>query len=221
MQVHVIDDDPAVRQMLGTAMESASLPARLYDSAGAFLEEFDAQTAGCIVLGSERCCRRSTAWSSSASTRARGTSDHVIGSTFRCPDAVQCMKLGAVDVLQKPFKITKLIELVRGACRRVRNAASESLSRKKSGSISTLTPREEELLKLVVSGSSSKQIARSLQISVMTVANHRAHLLAKTGRTTRPIWCVWRRWRGSFRSNRAGPIRGDMEGTRRWVPLAR
>jgi two-component system response regulator FixJ len=181
MQVHVIDDDPAVRQMLGTAMESASLPARLYESAGEFLAEFDAQMAGCIVLDLRMPGMDGLELLRRLREMRVGLPIIVISGHADVPDAVQCMKLGAVDVLQKPFKIAKLIELVRSAlqvsaesCQRV--AEQEEIRRR----FSTLTPREEELLKHVVSGSSSKQIARSLHISVMTVANHRAHLLAKT-----------------------------------------
>jgi len=181
MQVHIIDDDVAVRQMLGTAMEGASMPVHLYESAQAFLEEFSPHEAGCIVLdlkmpemGGLELLQR---------LRDMGVEMPimVISGHAEVPDAVACMKLGAIDLLQKPFKIMELIDRVRLAlAQSVDSQERSARHREICRRFDTLTPRELELLKHLVSGSSSKQIAKALNISVMTVANHRAHVMAKT-----------------------------------------
>jgi two-component system response regulator FixJ len=181
MQVHIIDDDLAVRQMLGSAMEGAALPASLYASAQAFLDRFDPEQPGCIILDLKMPGIGGLDLLERLREKDVRMPIIVISGHADVPDAVKCIKLGAVDLLQKPFKIARLLELVRGALEKSveihqRNGQQEVIRRR----FKSLTPRELELLKHVASGSSSKQIAKALHISVMTVANHRAHMMAKT-----------------------------------------
>jgi FixJ family two-component response regulator len=91
------------------------------------------------------------------------------------------MKLGAIDLLQKPFEPRALLEAVQRAVQqcidRLQRRSEEEQIRRR---FAELTPRELDLLKLVVAGRSNKQIAYDLKISIKTVANHRASLMAKT-----------------------------------------
>jgi two-component system response regulator FixJ len=167
--------------MLGSAMEGAALPASLYESAQAFLDHFDPQQPGCIILDLKMPGIGGLELLQRLREKDVGMPIIVISGHADVPDAVKCIKLGAVDLLQKPFKIARLVELVRGALEKSveihqRNAQQEEIQLR----FKSLTPREWELLRHLVSGSSSKQIAKALHISVMTVANHRAHVMAKT-----------------------------------------
>jgi FixJ family two-component response regulator len=185
--VHIIDDDPGMRKSLDMLMESASLPARFYESAEAFLEEFDAESCGCLVLD----LRMPGMGGLELLQRLRAERNEipviVISGHADVSAAVRSMKLGAVDLLQKPFEPKTLIAAVRGALEKhadllQRHSEQTAVRDRFAG----LTPRELDLLKLVVAGRSSKQIAADLQISVKTVANHRASLLAKTGAANGP-----------------------------------
>jgi FixJ family two-component response regulator len=167
--------------MLKAAMDAVSLRAKLYDSAEAFLEEFNAHGAGCIVLDLKMPGMGGLQLLQKLREMAVEMPIIVISGNADVPNAVASMKLGAIDLLQKPFKINELIEKVQEALAQSaetheRNTRQREIRRR----FDTLTPRELELLKHLISGSSSKQIAKALNISVMTVANHRAHLMAKT-----------------------------------------
>jgi two-component system, LuxR family, response regulator FixJ len=180
VQVHVIDDDPAVRQMLASALESASLASRLYASAEDFLDAFTPGRAGCIVLdlkmpgmGGLELLRR-------LHDMTIELPIVVISGHAEVPDAVQAMQLGAVDLLQKPFRIATLLELVRRALQQSADSLGRSAKRAEIRErFASLSPRQLELLKYLVAGNSSKQIATAMHISVLTVSNHRAHLMAK------------------------------------------
>jgi two-component system response regulator FixJ len=179
--VHVIDDDAGMRKSIQMLLQSANLKTLVYDSAEAFLDDYHANHCGCIVLdlrmpgigGIELLQRLSAIQCDMPIIIISGHAD--------VPTAVRGMKLGAVDLLEKPFEPAKLLAAVQHAL------ASGMANREKSQELSAirqrmahLTPRELELLKLVVVGSSNKQIAYQLGISIKTVANHRANLMAKT-----------------------------------------
>jgi two-component system, LuxR family, response regulator FixJ len=179
--VHIIDDDPGVRKSLRLVMESASLPVCVYESGEEFLSTADLSKPGCMVLdlrmpgigGIEVLQRLRAALSELPAIIISGHAD--------VPTAMRGVKLGAVDVLQKPFEPHELLEAVHGA---IRNSTALQQRRAEEQAIrdrlSRLTPRELELLKLVVAGMPNKLIATELHISIKTVANHRASLMAKT-----------------------------------------
>ncbi|HVT91159.1 MAG TPA: response regulator [Tepidisphaeraceae bacterium] len=179
--VHIVDDDPGVRKSLQMVLESASLAVKVYESAERFLEDMDLSISGCIVLdlrmpgidGIELLQRLRTA--------GHEIPVIVISAHADVPTAVRSMKLGAVDLLQKPFEPKALLEIVRRAVQKSveinQKRAEENAIRKR---LADLTTRELELLRLVVAGRSNKQIASDLNISIKTVANHRANLMAKT-----------------------------------------
>jgi two-component system response regulator FixJ len=182
--VHVIDDDPGIRKSLRMVMEAAALPVRVYESAEQFLVEVDLQSPGCIVLdlrmpdlGGIELLQR--LWPARNDMVVIIISGHV-----DVPAAVSGMKLGAVDLLQKPFEPRRLLSLVKTSIETSialhRRRTEEEAARRRFGA---LTPRELALLKLVVAGRSNKQIACDLHISVKTVANHRASLMSKTQAT--------------------------------------
>ena len=106
----------------------------------------------------------------------------VVSGHVDIPQVVQSMSLGAIDLLQKPFRPDELVALVRRAIEAsIHSGALGTKQEEARQRFATLTPRELELAKLVVAGHSSKQIAAMLGLSTKTVENHRAHLMKKTG----------------------------------------
>ena len=179
--VHIIETQAEMRASLLMMVETASLAARAYESARRFLEEADLLSPGCCVLN----LGLADMWGMDnlKQLHAHGCDIPVviISEHGDVETAVDGMKLGAVDVVQKPVEPRKLIEAVRRALKSSielyhRRAQTADIRRR----IETLTQRELDLLKRVVSGRSNKQIAASMGISIKTVANHRANLMAKT-----------------------------------------
>jgi two-component system, LuxR family, response regulator FixJ len=179
--VHIVDDDAGMRKSLLMLAESASLVARGYESAEDFLAKGEPDHPGCIVLdlrmpgmsGIELLQRLRTDMNDIPVILISGHAD--VGSTVRG------MKLGAVDLLQKPIEPVVLIEAIR---RSLKLSQTLHHDRKESSSVrqrfECLTPREMELLTLLADGHSNKQIAVEMGISIKTVANHRANVMAKT-----------------------------------------
>ena len=109
-----------------------------------------------------------------------------IGAGMCCPRdgsvpmAVNSMKKGAVDFLEKPFNDEQLCLLVTNALQRIRDEGSKSvLSKRAQELLSRLTPREEQVLDRIVAGRLNKQIADDLDISIKTVEAHRANIMDK------------------------------------------
>jgi FixJ family two-component response regulator len=180
--IHIVDDDSGLRRSLEMMLESASIPVRTYASAEQFLEEMDLALPGCVVLD----LRMSGMGGMELLHRLRRDGHAIpiiiVSGHADVPTAVLGMKLGAVDLLQKPFEPGDLMEALSRAVEADRAAhqqrAQQQAIRQR---LAALTDRELELLELIVAGRSNKQVARDLGISIKTVANHRASLMAKTG----------------------------------------
>jgi FixJ family two-component response regulator len=178
--VFVVDDDPAIRKSLGMMLDAHSLRWQEYGSADEFLDGFDPSRAGCLVM--DLRMPGTTGEDALRQLREAGAQIPVIILTGHgdVPATVRTMKLGLVDFLQKPVDHSILIQTVREALRqdgerRRRDARTDALRHR----IETLTPRELQLLALLANGKTSKEIASTLDVSVKTVDNHRAHLLEK------------------------------------------
>jgi two-component system response regulator FixJ len=180
--VHVVDDDDGMRKSLLMLVETASLHAKGYASAEQFLEDMDQTQPACIVLDLRMPGMSGMELLRQLRDEKIDTPVIMISGHADVPTAVEGMKLGAVDFLQKPMEPKTLIAAIKrsieisAALKRAQG--EEQTIRQRFGA---LTPREMELLNLVVSGLANKQIARELGISIKTVANHRASLMAKTG----------------------------------------
>jgi two-component system response regulator FixJ len=103
------------------------------------------------------------------------------------PLAVEAMKAGAVDFLEKPFEAEGLIQAVEAGLRQSNNAASTAVDGEAARHcLETLTTREREVLERLVAGESNKEAARKLGVSHRTVEFHRAHIMEKTGGKSLP-----------------------------------
>jgi len=180
--VFVVDDDAGMRKSTIMLLEAASLPHIAYDSAKAFLARFDPDAPGCLLLDLHMPGMSGMDLIEQLRAQNCLLPVLVVSGTGTIPMAVQGMKLGVVDFLEKPVSPEVLIPKVQAAIeldaqRRV-DAAGQAALR---GRLVSLTVRERELLKLLVGGASNKIIAAELGISIKTVENHRAHIMEKTG----------------------------------------
>jgi two-component system, LuxR family, response regulator FixJ len=178
--VYVIDDDEAVRDSLAILLESVGLAHAVYGSALDFLDAYDPDRHACIVTdirmpgmsGLELQQRLLESRCEAPLIFITGHGD--------VPMAVNAMKRGAADFIQKPFRDQELIDRIHQAleqdkARRVaRNEEREIRER-----IKTLTPREAEVMERVVSGQANKVIAMDLGVSQRTVELHRARVMRK------------------------------------------
>ena len=192
-----VDDDPGMRNSLEMVLESAELPVRLYDGADELLDDLESgggdgrvgvgryrarDFCGCVLLDLQM--PGTTGIELLRRFRAMGYDSPVIviTGTATVLSAVESMKLGAVDFLEKPVDHHTLLNKVQQAL------ATHAAKRAESSEVDAirqrmrnLTDRELELVRLIVHGLANKQIAGEMGISIKTVANHRANLMAKAG----------------------------------------
>ncbi len=178
--VFVVDDDPAVRESLRWLIESVGLCVGTYGSAGGFLDAYDPHTPGCLVLDVRMPGKSGLKLQEELA--ARGISIPIIFITGYgdIPAAVSAMKAGAVDFIEKPFDDQVLLDLIQKCIER--DAQMREEEERRVGVLARLvllTPREREVMEMVVAGETNKVIAKHLSVSSKTVEAHRAHLMAK------------------------------------------
>jgi two-component system response regulator FixJ len=183
--VHVIDDDEAVRDVLAFQLGSAGIEVRTYDSAAGFLKIVPTVRAGCIItdvrmpdLSGIDLLRR---------LRELQVAVPVIVITAHgdIPLAVEAMRIGAVDFLEKPFADEVLLASVRSALDRGDRDRKRQAERSSIQSrLADLSNRERDVLDGLVAGRANKQIAHDLGISARTIENYRANLMLKMQATS-------------------------------------
>ncbi|GJE04205.1 response regulator FixJ [Methylobacterium isbiliense] len=180
-RVHVVDDDPAMRDAVAFLLETAGFTVKVYDGAEPVLAALPELTTGCILsdirmpgLDGLALLRR---------LRAGGHALPVIMMTGQgdVPLAVEAMKLGACDFIEKPFDDEVLLQAVNSALERGGPAEAEDPTlREFVRRVGTLSERERQVLDHLVAGGTSKEIGRTLDISPRTVEIYRAKLMTKT-----------------------------------------
>jgi two-component system response regulator FixJ len=183
--VHVVDDDEAMRQSLAFLFRSAKVPAQTYESAAAFLEALPKIEAGCLVtdismpgMSGIELLRR---------LRALNIPLPVIVITGHgdVPLAVEAMKCGAADFLEKPFDDELLLSAVRTALKmQATDQERDSLRSVIAQRLALLTPRERQVLDGLLAGNPNKIIAHNLSISPRTVEIYRANVMTKMEATS-------------------------------------
>ena len=179
--VFVVDDDPAVRQTLKLLMQSAGFHAECFASAEEFQSFFGLSIPDCIVI--DIGLPGMSGFALLEELQRKGVTTPVI--LFTGSDdaelAVRAIKAGASDYCAKSRGSTALLDSVCKAIRADRPVTKElDNSRETASRILELTPRERDVLELLVSGKGNQQVAELLGISVKTVATHRASLMRKT-----------------------------------------
>ncbi|MET0332291.1 MAG: response regulator transcription factor [Dyella sp.] len=180
--VYVIDDDNALRDALSSLLRSVGLQVQGFASAPQLLQSTLADVPSCLVLD-VRLPGISGLDFHQQLVKA-GILLPVIFMTGHgdIPMTVQAMKAGAIDFLPKPFRDQDLLDAVTLAIERDRARRSEAqVTAKLSAHYQTLTPREREVMALVVTGLMNKQIAAEIGLSEITVKIHRGHVMKKMG----------------------------------------
>jgi two-component system response regulator DctR len=180
--VFVVDDDDAVRDSIKELVESVGLQAKGYDSALAFLDSFDPQCAGCLVLDVRMAGMSGLVLQERLNELEVLIPVIVLTGHGDVPMAVQAIGNGAVDFIQKPYREQALLDSINVALARDAAASRSSVAADDSERrLATLTNREREVLGQILSGLTSKEIARELAVSPRTVDAHRKNLLRKLG----------------------------------------
>jgi FixJ family two-component response regulator len=184
--VHVVDDDPALRRSLRFLLESVEWKVQLHASAEEFLEAVgqsrQADQPACVLLDI-----RMPAMSGlelQQVLQQRGILVPIVFMTGHADVsmAVQAMKSGAADFIEKPFKDQVVLDAVAAAMRRSAEALHEQQVRDEAVQVlASLSPREREVAKLVALGQANKVVAANLGISEKTVHIHRQHVMEKAG----------------------------------------
>jgi len=178
--VYVIDDDAALRDSLSFLLDAAGFDARLFETALKFLDVLPSLDFGCVVSdvrmpgldGIELLKRMKSDQSRFPIVIMTGHGD--------IPLAVEAIKLGAVDFLEKPFEDDRLIAVIEAAIRQGEPAAkNEAVTRDIVSRIATLSPRERQVMDGLIAGLSNKLIARDYDISPRTIEVYRANVMTK------------------------------------------
>jgi len=179
-KVYVIDDDEAMRDSLNFLLDSAGYQVALFDSAVKFLDSLPNLEFGCVVSdvrmpgldGIELLKRMKAGHSTFPIVIMTGHGD--------VPLAVEAMKLGAVDFLEKPFEDDRLIAMIEMAIQQAEPAArSEALTQDIAARVASLSPRERQVMNGLIAGLSNKLIARDYDISPRTIEVYRANVMTK------------------------------------------
>lgn len=178
--VYIVEDDDSVREVLSDLLHSVGLTVRAFASADQFLEGFEPHGRACLVLD----------------IRLNGMSglalqEHLVQRNIPMPvifisgyadvsTAVQAMKAGASDFLEKPLRAQIFLDAVQkclehDALRFKEQARSDEIQ----GLMARLTPREREVLEMIMNGLSNKEMARKIDVSPKTIEAHRANLYTK------------------------------------------
>ena len=180
--VYVVDDDPAVRKALERLMCSAGHNARTFTSALEFLNGKRLETPACLVLDINMPGLNGLELQEYLTDKEISLPIVFITGYGSVPESVKAMKAGAVDFLQKPFSDEDLLEAIARALDTNRRTRQDQEQLKQLRErLETLTPREYEVFRLVVTGMLNKQIAFELGTVEKTVKVHRARVMAKMG----------------------------------------
>lgn len=183
--VYVVDDDADVRDSLRRLLESQDYRVEAFDSGESFIAKYDPNAIAVVLLDQRMPGMPGTEVQDHLIARKATIPVVFLTGHGDVPMAVNALKKGAADFLQKPVKVETLMPLISrllgGA--RERRMASERQSLNEA-MLSKLTPREQQVLERIVAGRLNKQIADDLGISIKTVEAHRASIMDKTNSGT-------------------------------------
>ena len=180
--IHVIDDDAAMRDSLAFLLDVNGFAPKVYETADAFLDGINLASLACVISdirmpgmnGIELVRKLKGAGSSCPVILITGHGDVAL--------AVEAMKAGAADFIEKPFDDAALLGAIRAALQALQPAQGDNAAKKAAEArLADLSPRERDVLQGLVAGKINKVIAHDLSISPRTVEVYRANLMAKTG----------------------------------------
>jgi two-component system response regulator FixJ len=179
--VHVVDDDAAVRRSLERLLDAAGFKAVLYEAPAAFLSVAPSLSSGCVLLD----VRMPGMDGLIVQARLAKMDNHlpviVMTGQGDVQTAVQAMKGGAVEFIEKPYSDEVLIKAIDSALSVPNQADRDREAIEAAQRVGALSPREREVLDALVAGRPNKVIAHELGISVRTVEVHRARMMERLG----------------------------------------
>ena len=179
--VYVVDDDPDMRNSLRWLIESIGLEVKAFDSGEAFIGFAPLSRPACILLDIRMPGMGGVRMLDQLSRQASPPPAINLTGHGEIPMAVQTMKLGAFDFLEKPTSPHELLERIQDAL--IHDARNQTRGRDHSEfghCLENLTPREKQILDRLAEGNSTREVAECLFISERTVEKHRERLLEKT-----------------------------------------
>jgi two-component system CheB/CheR fusion protein len=185
--VFVVDDDSNIREAIRDVLEDDGRTVEAYSTSEAFLEAYHPGREACLLI--DACLPGMNGLELLQRLRAAGhrLPAIVITGSSDVPMAVQAMKAGASDFIEKPIGRSELITSVQRALEQSRDTDKLFAWRAAAARhVADLTPRQREIMELVLAGHPSKNIAADLGISQRTVENHRASIMKRTGSKSLP-----------------------------------
>jgi RNA polymerase sigma factor (sigma-70 family) len=180
--VYVVDDDPAMRQSLCWLLQSVGLVCEEFASAEEFLGAYDADCVACLILDVRMPGIGGLTLQEKLTERGGLLPIIFVTAHAEVATAVRALKRGALDYLEKPFSDQALVDRVREALELNRRNRSEEQRRAEAAQrLAQLSPRQLEVMELVLDGKSNKLIAEHLGIREKTVEVHRSELMRKLG----------------------------------------
>lgn len=178
--VFIVDDDPAMRDSMSFLVGSVGMVVETFPSAQAFLDAYDPERPGCLVLDVRMPGMSGLELQEFLSERGIRAPVVMVTGYGDVPMAVRALKGGAVDFLEKPFTDQEFLETINEAIARdFRQREKDAELAKVKERIARLTPREREVMDLVLDGKPNKTIATELGLSPKTVEVHRSRVMAK------------------------------------------
>ena len=180
--IYVVDDDEAVRDSLTLLLKAVGLKGQAFSSAAEFLHNYDPEQHGCLVTDIRMPGMSGLDMQDELNKRGAPIPLIFITGHGDVPMAVDAMKSGALDFIEKPFRDQELLDRVHQALtwdkeRRTKNLKILAIRER----LATLTPRETEVMERVTQGQANKVIAMDLEVSQRTVEIHRARVMEKMG----------------------------------------
>lgn len=181
-RVYVVDDDPDVRSATSFMLEAHGIPVQSFESGLQFIRAVEDLEPGCIFLDIRMPGMDGVEVLQELARRDIGWPVIVITGHADIALAVETMKFGAIDFLEKPFS-EELLQPALDRAVELLQASADALDRRQSAEskVKRLTAREREVLRCLVEGLSNKEVAERLGIRVRTVEMHRANLIKRMG----------------------------------------
>ena len=180
--IFIVDDTEVIRDSLRWLFESRGFVAEVFESAAAFLAAHDEEPAGCVILDVRMPGMTGPELHDEIQRRGWQLPALFLTGHGDVPMAVEALKKGALDFVEKPFNDNDLVDRV-ARCLRLDAERRRTAAGRQSvaARLAQLTTREQEVMRLVLAGKLNKQIADELRIAMRTVEVHRARVLAKMG----------------------------------------
>jgi two-component system response regulator DctR len=181
-QVYLVDDDAAIRDALAWLLSTRGIAAQTWESAEAFLADYNADMRGCIVLDIRMSGMTGIELHEQLLARQCVMSVIFLTGHGDVPLAVKALKRGAFDFIEKPFNDNELVDRVLEALKleESRLYRDADIAKVEAG-LASLTEREREVMALILAGRLNKLIADELQIAMRTVEVHRSRIFEKMG----------------------------------------